>query len=274
MKIGLISDLHIEYYKGRPRKLIKEIDNDYDVMFLAGDIAKYNEITSVIARTIPKKKGRSLKIFYVAGNHEYYRANKSVIKCNAHIRHSINYYNEKNENNHRVYFMNNNCERITINGNQIRVIGATLWTNFGLYNNQKEYLLDNTPFNDYNFISGHNSYLLTKNEKLNYFNQSIKYFKNKLDKPFNGKTFVLTHHLPSMKVVDKRYEGIQSNVEFASNLDYLFGSNLDYWMFGHTHSSSNINVRGTQLLCNPMGHGQLLDKMENTFFNPNFVVNL
>jgi len=108
--------------------------------------------------------------------------------------------------------------------------------------------------------------------------RSLEWLKAKLDEPaavrqhFDGKTVVVTHHLPSMQSVVDRYKDSPLSACFASELDCLFGK-MDLWIHGHTHDNLDYTANGTRVICNPRGYvtnqGQ-----ENCDFNPGLVIEI
>ncbi|MCY4053566.1 MAG: metallophosphoesterase [Hyphomicrobiales bacterium] len=69
--------------------------------------------------------------------------------------------------------------------------------------------------------------------------ESVAYLEKTLAEDFDGKTIVVTHHLPSEAgcFPDYRPPYDYSNPFFASHLgDLVIDSGADMWVFGHTHS--------------------------------------
>jgi hypothetical protein len=90
----------------------------------------------------------------------------------------------------------------------------------------------------------------------------------------NKKIMVLTHHLPSFKLVAQKYTTTEEcrllNHGFASSLDDLIqqSNNISYWCCGHTHSSAKAIIEREEsknpciLLVNPKGY-PLIEKDQN-----------
>lgn len=91
-----------------------------------------------------------------------------------------------------------------------------------------------------------------------------------MGEPFEGKTVVVTHHLPSMRSVAERYRHELLSACFASNLDHLLGYSA-LWVHGHTHDSFDYAAHGTRVICNPRGYCRA-GQPENRQFNPALVV--
>lgn len=108
MKIRQLSDLHLE------RGPFTYEDQGEDVVVLAGDISVG---TSGIewAKTIPKL------IIYVAGNHEHWGSD---------IYDNLNAM-RKAAKGSNVHFLENDQVNLTINGETVRFLGCTLWTDYG-----------------------------------------------------------------------------------------------------------------------------------------------
>ena len=79
---------------------------------------------------------------------------------------------------------------------------------------------------------------------------------------FDGKTIVMTHHLPHELCVHERFKGSMLNDYFRTDLNWMFEKyDIDYWVHGHTHDNVDVHVGKTRILCNPMGyHGVELNR--------------
>lgn len=247
MKTLILSDLHLE---------ISDMDTpkaDADVVVLAGDIAVGNA-GIYWARTI----WPTTEIVYVAGNHEFYGKER-----NSTIQDLRRAAKETG-----VHFLDN--DEVMING--VRFLGATLWTDFllfGLTRQTQAMGLASVSLNDFRMIrEGEDKFTSPKSVSL--FNESARWLKLKLSEPFDGKTIVVTHHLPSAESVAERYKKDLLSACFASNADHLLGP-CNIWIHGHTHDCFDYISRGTRVICNPRGY-VLKGREENVDFNPEFVI--
>ncbi len=67
MKLQIMSDLHLEFYKDRGKSFLESLDlTDIDVLILAGDIATRGLIESTLNWFAKNYK----QVVYVHGNHE------------------------------------------------------------------------------------------------------------------------------------------------------------------------------------------------------------
>ena len=66
---------------------------------------------------------------------------------------------------------------------------------------------------------------------------------------------VLTHHVPSPLVMSEEFAGSRINSAFVADLtDYIKHSDIDYWIFGHSHRTLCNQIGHTQVLSNQLGY--------------------
>lgn len=258
MKIYLTSDIHTEMaqYSFNPLFDYECLRFDYpdeaDVIVLSGDIGQW---VNGLEWAANKFKGKN--IVYVAGNHEYYNLELSIIE---EIRVKAVELG--------IHFLEQN--EVIIDG--VRFLGCTLWTNLNQYrpdtvtdiwgylndyryiyckkwwdNKQNKaqalWLMDlETRYGfDPEFFSPTVSYLLHR--------QNIQWLNNKLIQKFSGKTVVVTHHAPTLRSTNDFAYG--SNLE---NFISQHSQSIDVWMHGHIHQPADYNIDGVRILSNPRGY--------------------
>lgn len=248
MKILILSDLHLEFANLPPPEA------EVDVVVLAGDIWKKVHGIYWARSTWPETE-----IIYVAGNHEFYRGDRSDV-----LRQLRDAADETG-----VHFLDN--DEVIINC--VRFLGATLWTDFLLFGVEQQVETMNAAFsglNDFRKIN-QGEHLFTPADSISICNTSTQWLKSKLlNEQFQGKSVVVTHHLPSMKSVAERYKQDLLSACFASNLDYMLGYS-DLWIHGHAHDSFDYKVGKTRIICNPRGY-VFKGIPENSGFNSEFVI--
>ena len=250
MKLRYFSDLHLEFIDpNKIEKFIKRIPlgND-EVGILAGDIgnpfqSNYNTFMNFMSKSFKKT-------FVIAGNHEYYNKSKSIDETNIHL----NNYFKKYDN---ISFLNNNYEYY----NNHCFIGTTLWSKITKpqYKINDVYYIPNFDYVHYN--------------KLNTL--SINFLEDSLNN--NDNCIVITHHVPSEKLIDVKYKTPKTlpyNQWFYSDLDKLIEKNnsnkIKCWIYGHTHTPSNIMINNIPFLCNPIGYPE---ENIDTDFTKNIIIN-
>ena len=250
MKACYVSDIHLEFLKEFPI-----INNNADILILAGDIG--NPYEDIYKDFIIDVSNKFKKIFLITGNHEYYGHKESIENVDNYIDTFI-----KKENMNNVIFLNNNhCDY-----NGFRFIGSTLWSKI-LNLNSPKYDLTNC----FNCIK---DFKINKKEGINKYNNlfqnNYEYLNNTINKTTEESDLpiiVITHHLPSYKLIAPKYQGYDMNQCFASNCEELMKNQVKYWFYGHTHTEGDTIINNTRLLCNPLGYPD-----ENTDVNMNKII--
>jgi len=176
MKLQIYSDLHNEFSRFEPAT------NYADVVILAGDI---------------DLKSRGVKwanevfqcpIIYVCGNHEYY---------GGHLHHTLRKMKEAAK--PHVHVLENEVLILE----QTRFLVATAWTDYSSTGNVvagKRISLE--WMNDFTAIRTDASYRRVRPDDLIAKSKAAYgWLSEELDKTFEGKTVVVTHHAPSLDYV-------------------------------------------------------------------------
>lgn len=247
-RIAFISDIHVDFGE---LDLSKIDSNQFDILVIAGDIGLQSSVIS----TIKKFQVFEKPIVFVLGNHDYV-GDIEFNKFNDLVKYESARLKD-------VYFLNN--DSVVING--INFIGATLWTDFKLNNNQeismyqaKRVMLEyrktysNQP---YIYFDGR-PFLPT--DVLN-LNEYTKYFFDILDK--DKSTVVVTHHAPSEKSIEPCYKGDELNPAFACNMEsFILNNNISLWIHGHTHYDVDYMIGNTRVVANQLGYNDRTVKLK------------
>lgn len=250
MKLLVLSDLHLEFSN------LLFPANDADVIVLAGDIWKGDNGIFWARAAWPDKE-----IVYVAGNHEFYGKNRLEVLARLRIAAKET----------GVHFLDN--EEVVING--VRFLGATLWTDFKLFGEDLKMdcmLEGESSLNDFRLIE-EGEWNFSAIDSINLHNESVTWLTKAIREPFDGKTVVVTHHLPSADSVVARFKKDLLSACFASKLDHLMGKPV-LWVHGHTHDNLDYEIRGTRVVCNPRGYCRYEGGGENADFNQNLIVEI
>lgn len=252
MKILILSDLHNEFSVFDPHA------TDADVIVLAGDIDLGGKGLSWARSCWPDRK-----ILYVAGNHEYYFHDYQELHSRL-----------QNEARALGIILLENDQHIA---DGFRFLGATLWTDFEYWGaNKKSFAMEKGKewLNDFRTIEFGNRYF-TPQDSVDLNLNTLNWLEAKLAEPFEGKTVVVTHHLPSSRSVAPRFADDPVVACFASRLEHLFGK-MDLWIHGHTHNSFDYILNGTRVVCNPRGYVTFLgaNRAENFDFNPTLIIEI
>lgn len=249
-KIRLLSDLHLE---GFP---FDYIHRGEDILVLAGDIHTKGR-HSILLDQVPE----SVKVLLVAGNHEFYGSYyQDAIRDLVSLE--TKYPN--------VFFLNNS----TFETQDLMFYGGTMFSDFALFpNSLKSTIQANVAMsiNDFYQIrkktdDGLNAFWKTDDHLMEHkkFKKGLSKF---LTKKNGKKKIVISHFMPSPRLIDDKFSGSILNAYFCSDMSRYMGFG-GYWFYGHTHSSGDIMIRDTRVIGNPRGYGD--ENKEG--FDPNLII--
>ncbi|WP_245582339.1 metallophosphoesterase [Rhizobium ruizarguesonis] len=243
-----------------------------DVCICAGDIT--NSIVDSIAY-VRRFIEPHMPVVLTLGNHDYYGS--SIELALERARRLIK--------GTRIQLLENE----TCIFHDCRFVGATLWTDFAVSvgdddhvppeeRRAKAFALVPWRIMDFHCIfrsderqSDENG-LITVQEILKRHIESRSYIDRELEKPFAGRTFVVTHHAPLIRSFDARFFGDVTNAAFGSDLsDLIARRRPSVWIHGHIHRFRDYMADGTRVICNPRGYG---GERETAGFRHGFVIDL
>lgn len=263
----LWSDLHLEYDISLPE--ITDTMREADALLIAGDLhsgGRHITAASELAGLL------DMPVILIWGNHELYGGWAPSL-----IHEEDDALERARELGRDVRVLHGDVTEVA----GVRIIGATLWTDMNLHpdlatitrtqcfkskkDSQRILVLPDQPLNVETWLSWH-SYDRSRIEEL-------------LAKPFEGKTLVMTHHLPTPNaILPARRNGDTteraSGGLYASDLrDVMRAHPIDVWLYGHSHDNQccveRFGDRETRVLSNARGY-----PWEKTGFNPEFMVEI
>lgn len=251
MKLWIWSDLHDEL--GGSVRLPDR--PDADAILIAGDLGHARRIGDIAKYYIDYY---DLPIIFVAGNHEFYRQ-ETMAKAIA----DIEYAEQRSINEgwkQRFHFLN----RDTLVIGDTRFIGATLWVDGALGAVSQEDRIWRlreavSALNDFRVIKTAKDKVFRPADMIDLFRKDSAYIREQLQQPFDGKTIVLTHHMPHPDCTPDMYKKNKHSYLFASS-EKPFGELLhsehapDLWVCGHTHEAFDIEIGNSRVVCNPHGY--------------------
>lgn len=249
LTIQIASDLHVEHiHQKKVKGLLEMIGSTNSILVLLGDIYCFHDVFT-LRSIFEKLSQRYPKILYIPGNHEYYVGVNPKHKntMGGLLRRAKELTKGTN-----VQILDN--ESIIIDN--IRVIGSTLWSN--IPNNHFDYIA--CHINDYRSI-----YLnddgkvrpLRVEDTVRFHKEAVRFIQRELLESHknNQKAIVLTHHAPLLYGTSApEHTNAPGNYAFASNLNYLMGSHVKLWAFGHTHWCCDIMKKGSRVISNARGY--------------------
>lgn len=172
-------------------------------------------------------------VIYIPGNHEWYTVPSYKPLSYKILEQRLEQLNKAISN---LYVLNRNSIVI----GKYCICGATLWTN------------PNNTFNKY-IVRIHNitieKYKKMHNNDLTYIKKIKEYCKVN-----NLKLVVVTHHPPTLKVLEENKKCKKFPHLYASNLEYLLENNIiKTWICGHTHKNFNLVINNCNIVSNQKG---------------------
>lgn len=221
MKVYCYSDLHTEFYNGNIGRTLQYEDfADADLVVLAGDCAKFSNITYIMDWL----KASGKEYLYIPGNHEFYGRSwmelEKVTKASTQI--------------------------INIKGKVI--VASPLWT----YIPDTYMELVERGMTDFRVIKDFTG------KKQNEINSYCKEFVRKALVELKV-DLVVTHHAPSYQSVLPQWQSSYLNSAFANDdLDELIKDRGPrFWFHGHMHDSMAYKIGSTTVFTNPHGYIKL-----------------
>jgi Icc-related predicted phosphoesterase len=257
MRIGIISDLHMEFGKGF------RFETSVDVLILAGDIDAGTNGIDWCRRELPPE----LSVVYVPGNHEFYHHEyRGMIAAMKRAAEDSN-----------IHVLSNNIVQI----GDFRFVGATLWTDYQLNGDAQDAMWHaQRNLSDHMLIShqagekGERSRFMPELARREH-QKALAYLDAALDGFFDDRAVVVTHHAPSPQSIAEKYRGHPLNPCFASDLTpFIRQTQPALWVHGHVHGSFDYAIGRTRVVCNPRGYPAGGTHFENPAFDPGLVVEL
>ena len=237
MKIQYASDLHLElsdnsrlFSHDIPLKAVG------DVLVLAGDCAYLRNKEMPCMKFWKWASENYRKVMIIPGNHEYYH-----LGC-------ITDYGDSW---HREILPN-----VSYHQNEVVHIGdtdfilSTLWSYIDPTQENNIFY----SMNDFRQIR-YNGCQFTTDDVIEEHLKSVAFIKKSVAESNAAHKVVVTHHLPTFMAVAPRHKGSPIGSAFATELkDYIAGSDIELWIYGHSHTNVDTMIGNTRIVCNQFGY--------------------
>lgn len=202
------SDLHLE--KGFKRT----IRANKPILILCGDIGYVHE-KSYEEFLLYESSPNFDKVFVISGNHEYDNCKNNFSRVDEQIE------NICSKRNNIFYLQKKSYELLLDDGENINLIGCTLWSNLP---KSKKHLHDDHR----KWISN----ILFENPNKNYA--------------------VVTHHCPLFECIQKNNKRV-SNYFASDQTKLVIQNNVIMWIHGHSHINENFIYKNKWIVSNQFG---------------------
>ena len=237
MTIQYASDLHLEFPENRRFIHDNPLSPVGDILILAGDVVPFDQLDQH-QDFFSYVSDHFQTTWWIPGNHEYYHGD--IVGKSGIMHESLR---------PNVHLVNN----YAATHGEVRFIFSTLWSNI-------------SPVNQWHIWQGLNDFRLISNgsaklsvDDYNRLHQdALDFISQEFHSPFEGKTVVTTHHVPTLLHYPEKYIHDKLNEAFAVELEVLiFDTQPDYWIFGHHHHNQDpFSLGKTQFLSNQLGYVQ------------------
>ena len=235
MTIQYCSDLHLEFPVNKKYLEANPIKPKGEILLLAGDIVPFAVMEEEKA-FFDFVSGNFEQVYWVAGNHEYYRSD---------IHHRTGVVNEKIREN--VSLVNN----ISVRHRNVRLVFSTLWSKI---DPTREWMIQKTMADFHLIRSQGRKIAVHEYNKLH--DACREFLSRELQTETRQPTIVVSHHVPTLFHYPEKYRQSELNSAFAVELyDFIESSPVDYWIYGHHHSAiPDFKINKTILTTNQLGY--------------------
>ncbi len=238
MTIQYASDLHLEFPANREYVMDKPLVPAADVLILAGDIMPIGSENEHV-EFLDYLSNHWEQVYWLPGNHEYFGVD--IKPYTRFLDHPVR---------HNITMVNN----MVLTFEKVRIILTTLWSKI-------------SPMNTWAVEQGVNDFHKIKYDgaplRAATFNalhaESRRLLEIFYKVDFDGKTVVVTHHVPTLMHYPKQYVGSAINEAFAVEMqDDILEKSPAAWIYGHHHQNvPEFKIGNTRMLSNQLGYAHL-----------------
>lgn len=237
MNIDLISDAHLEYFPHPLRVAQKfKVQENPDYLVIAGDffMIKFEDEFKSILDHLYNNVGYK-KIFYVTGNHEYYKSSIEVVD---------KFLTDLNSD--KFFYLNSFSSPIDLCYGY-KIFGRTLWSDFR-GNDPLVVHACRSHIQDFGYIQ-YKDRLLTPEDVFEFNKTHLSDLEDNVD----TSTIVVTHFSPTVKDANPKFKGTLTNPYFDVSIEDFIDRKSPYKMLhGHTHYKRHTKVYNTEIHSQPV----------------------
>lgn len=248
MKLLILADLHLDEIAdqellSRLGDEIAKAGREADALIIAGDMTESAVNVWPSAIRWLGKYYPTAQTTFIPGNHDYYDGRLDTLDADL----------ERICQAEGASF--GQCRRMDLG--DTRILMTTLWTDMLLFDSEGDAAVERSLWNaevmmpDYGYrgiMNGEDNLPALPEDTISVHMRQRAWLSAELERPWGGKTVVVTHHAPSAAV-----GGAISSLSpcFVSNLDHLIERHRpEAWVFGHTHRPAELRMPGGTLLRN------------------------
>jgi len=237
IKIQYASDLHLEFTENGSFLKNNPMIAVGDILVLAGDIGYIGDDNYDKHPFWDWASENFRQVIVVPGNHEFYKM-FDIDKlyngwCYSIRKNVCCYYNS-------IIKLDKNIE----------IIVTTLWSEIKI---QNAYTTENA-ISDFRRIRYGSNFLDWKRFNAEHY-RCMNFLKTSVTKSKAKHLIVVSHHVPSFKLMSSEFNGSPLNGAFTVELeDYISSSSIEYWIYGLSHRNIDGIIGNTKCVTNQLGY--------------------
>jgi predicted phosphodiesterase len=248
MRFQYISDIHLEIWPAADPKNPKcaefyktILKPDAHYLILAGDICS-KTCSDRLEPFLEYCSANWLRVFYVAGNHEYYTIAMTMDTVNEWLSNLCSKFPNIN------YLQ---CSEFHLDEKHV-IIGCTLWSEI----DSKIPWSTLKSMNDFRRILVAPGVHLTPDTYNEIHYEHKKWLLATVKKRLaeDKVVIVITHHVPTSLLIAPKYASDPLNCCFSSEVARELKMGPHAWFYGHTHMSGIQHFNGTMFYINALGY--------------------
>lgn len=247
MKIQYMSDLHMEMTDNM--RYIKTIEfvAKGDVLVLAGDSFYLRDTNAPHLRFWKWASENFQQVLLVPGNHEFYG--------NSDVTERGDCWKWMFCKNVGIYYNN------VVHIDDTDFILTTLWSKIP---KQKMYYV-HSGMNDFRQIMYNGRRFTPEDFNLEH-EKCLRFLQQAVKASEAEHIVVVSHHLPTFKVLAQHHMGSKLNGAFVTELGkFITDSRIDVWIYGHSHTNIDKTIGNTKITSNQLGYTFLEEHLKNSF---------
>ncbi len=229
VRVQIVSDLHCEFHRDDGAELAASIPVAGDVLVIAGDLLSAKWPRKRVVKVLRQFTDRWPTVVYVGGNHEAYGLGIGITE------YALLTASEEAG----VVFLANEAREVA----GLRFFGGTGW--FPDRQGDRSAWASRRGMSDFHVVRGIKDDAPASN----------RLFDERLSGEAGSVDVVVSHHLPAGACVAPKYVGNALNAYFLADFEHLiYPTAAQLWVHGHTHTSVDLQIGPTRVVCNPRGY--------------------
>ena len=255
MNIQFVSDLHLEFPENTRWFANHPLEVVGDILLVAGDSGYINTPDYIHHPFWEWASQNYEQVIIALGNHEFYQfADPTDFPDGfvGEIHHNVHYY-----------------YNAVISIGEIDIIVSTLWAHI---EPDKMYYTEKGVSDFYRIMyHGHRLSAIDFNTE---HERCLHFIKDAVEKSCAKTKIVLTHHVPTLLCTANEFRDSLINGAFSVELgNYIANTDIDYWIYGHSHRNIEATIGSTRVLSNQFGYFNQQEYLTNGF-SPNKFIEL